>query len=132
MSDITIAQAIIYLWTLTLAAMFLGTVAIAFIAWLIVRQLSAGAQERPPVPSFSKVTERAAAAVNGYPQPDVEEEKGESDVAPDPTVSQVLTMSDQQAKSDRDQWWEERRADGLTDDEIAAEEITNVVDLGQG
>lgn len=127
--ELTTGQVIMYMWSLTLVAIVIATVAVAFLVYLIVRLLNPKAQATPAVPSFHTVRE-AFAAVNGWPKPEKGDESDTPDVASAPKVTQVLGMADEQAKTDRDEWWEEQRAAGRTDEEIGAEELSNVVDLG--
>lgn len=78
-----------------------------------------------PIPAFGRARLEPADAeadvpvekgVNGYPA-----------VAPPDAASQIAGAAEMTLVGERDQWWAEKREDGLTDDEIAEEEARRVV-----
>ncbi len=129
MMDLTIAQALIVIWLATLVTLVLSLVALCVIVLIIVKHLAPKVQAALPVPSFDRVT-GPPDALNGFPEPDETAEESEPNVARNPKVTQVLGMADQQSQADREQWWEEKRSEGLSEGDIAELELSSVVDLG--
>lgn len=130
MFDLTVAQALMVLWLGTLVVLVFGLVTFCVVVLIIVKHLAPKIQAAAPVPSFEKVTAVGEAALNGFPQPDETAEESEPNVAQTPKVTQVLGLAEQQSQLDREQWWDEKRSEGLSDGEIGELELSSVVDLG--
>jgi hypothetical protein len=109
------------LFLMALALIVLGITAYRIAA------LYAPPVERPRrVPTFGRhrpadVDEErpASPGVNGWPSA--------AQVAAENRASQIAGAAEVQLLGERDQWWEEQRADGLTDQEIEAKEASQVV-----
>lgn len=131
MFDLTVAQALIVLWLSTLVVLVFGLVTLCVVVLIVVKHLAPKAHAPVPVPSFNAVV-GGEPSLNGYPGPQEVTEDSPPVVAPQPKVTQVLSIADQQSQGDREQWWQEKRDEGLSEDEIAKLEMSSVVDLGDG
>ncbi len=129
MADLTVAQALVVLWLSTLVVLIFGLVTLCVIVLIVVKHLTPKAPGVAPVPSFDKVV-GGDPALNGYPGIEETTDEAKPDVASSPKVTQVLGIADQQSQGDRETWWEEKRQEGLSDEEIGELELSSVVDLG--
>lgn len=130
--------------TLTVVALILGVamvvvamsmVVVSVLAYMIAKLYAPEQDKRRPVPRLGKAMTMLAGGaaidredlvkgVNGYPdQPDEDTPQ----VAERAVVTEVTGAAEGTLATERERWWEEKRADGYDDEEIAEMETGNVV-----
>lgn len=125
----------------TMMAFSIALVILAFLIYKIAKLYAPEQTQTRRTPPFGRrvVVEDAGMdpavlqGVNKYPKPtetDDDEPPSETeDVAQPPTVTQVAVAAEGMMAQDRDEWWEEMREEGYTEDEIGDMENAGVVSV---
>lgn len=133
----SIPDAIILAYT---ATVFLGIVAIVAVALVLLRVARLYAPDPNsdrPVPAFGQRPTTDPGAFLDNEEPTVSGENGwpegkpgnPSKVAGQEVVTHVLGAADGHSRGEREKWFEEKRDEGLEDEEILALEASQVVPL---
>lgn len=129
------ADAIVLVFSIALVAGAFSVVTVAILTYQIAKMYAPDPRANRPIPAFGQ---QPTTRTDAYVDNETPIEKGENKwpvdpeaaarkVAADPVVTHVLGSAEGHLAGERDTWWQEKRDEGLEDEEIAELEAAHVV-----